>query len=109
MIFRANTGKQLRGLVFSCSLFLVSCAGDGLAQQAAPKPVRFDAGTISGLPARNIGSAVMSGRGPAVTEINDKGRLILFAGAAGDGVWKLANGGSSFRSVFVHPAVQSIG
>src|SRR3954462_10435938 len=109
MIFRANTGKQLRGLVFSCSLFLVSCAGDGLAQQAAPKPVRFDAGTISGLPARNIGSAVMSGRVAAVTAFNDKGRLTVFAGAASGGVWKSVNGGSSFRSVFDQPAVQSIG
>src|SRR3954470_11449589 len=109
MIFRANTGKQLRGLVFSCSLFLVSCAGDGLAQQAAPKPVRFDAGTISGLPARNIGSAVMSGRVAAVTAFADKGRLTVFAGAASGGVWKSVNGGSSFRSVFDQPAVQSIG
>ncbi|HEX4664295.1 MAG TPA: hypothetical protein VH196_07860, partial [Terriglobales bacterium] len=79
------------------------------AQQAQPKPVRFDAGTISGLPARNIGSATMSGRIAAVTAFSDKGRLTVFAGAAGGGVWKSVNGGSSFRSVFDQPDVQSIG
>src|SRR5215468_626196 len=87
----------------------VVLAGTSLAQQPATKPVRFDAGTISGLPARNIGSATMSGRVAAVTAFNDKGRLTVFAGAASGGVWKSVNGGSSFRSVFDQPSVQSIG
>ena len=33
---------------------------------SAQPPVRYDSGTISGLPARNIGSATMSGRIAAV-------------------------------------------
>ena len=41
----------------------------------AQAPVRYDAGTISGLPARNIGSAQMSGRVAAVTAVEEAGRL----------------------------------
>ena len=76
---------------------------------AAQTPVRFDSGTISGLPARNIGSAVMSGRIAALDAAHDKGRLLVFAGAASGGVWKSVNGGTTFKSVFDKPNVQSIG
>jgi photosystem II stability/assembly factor-like uncharacterized protein len=72
-------------------------------------PIRYDSGTISGLPARNIGSAEMSGRIAAVTAINDSGRLTVFAASASGGVWKSVNGGTTFKSVFDLPDVQSIG
>src|SRR6185437_6330298 len=51
----------------------------------------------------------MSGRVAAVTAFNDHGRLTVFAGSASGGVWKSVNGGSSFKSVFDQPDVQSIG
>src|SRR5579864_4946612 len=76
-----------------------------LAQQA-PK---FDAATISGLPARNIGSATMSGRIAAVAAVNENGRLTVFIGAASGGVWKSVNGGTTFKPVFDRQPVQSIG
>ncbi len=76
---------------------------------AAQTPIRYDAGTVSGLPARNIGSAMMSGRIAAVAAVNENGRLTVFAGSASGGVWKSVNGGSSFKSVFDIPDVQSIG
>src|SRR5450432_4271112 len=75
----------------------------------AQPPVRFDAGTISGLPARNIGSAQMSGRVAAVAAVSDGGRLTVFAASASGGVWKSVNAGTSFKSVFDTPAVQSMG
>ena len=75
----------------------------------AQAPLRFDSGTISGLPARNIGSAEMSGRIAAVTAVNDGGRLTVFAAAASGGVWKSINGGTTFKSVFDLPDVQSMG
>ncbi|HKE23891.1 MAG TPA: hypothetical protein VKB88_16105 [Bryobacteraceae bacterium] len=75
----------------------------------AQAPVRFDAGTVSGLPARNLGSAQMSGRIAAVDAVNENGRLTVFAGSASGGVWKSVNGGSTFKSVFDLPDVQSIG
>jgi photosystem II stability/assembly factor-like uncharacterized protein len=76
---------------------------------AAQTPVRYDAGTVSGLAARNIGSAQMSGRIAAVAAVNENGRLTIFAGSASGGVWKSVNGGSSFKPVFDDAAVQSIG
>jgi len=75
----------------------------------AQAPVRYDSGTVSGLPVRNIGSAEMSGRIAAVTAVNDNGRLTVLAGAASGGVWKSINGGTTFKSVFDLPDVQSIG
>src|SRR5437016_2654593 len=71
--------------------------------------VRYDAGTVSGLPARNIGSATMSGRVGAVAAVSENGRLTVFAGSASGGVWKSVNGGSSFKPVFDDAGVQSIG
>src|ERR1017187_2940445 len=75
----------------------------------AQPPVRFDSGTISGLPARNIGSAMMSGRIAALDAVNDGGRLTVFAASASGGVWKSVNAGTTFKPVFDNPAVQSIG
>src|SRR5579862_9368109 len=75
----------------------------------AQTPVRYDAGTVSGLPARNIGSAQMSGRIAAVAAVNDNGRLTVFAGSASGGVWKSVNGGTTFKPVFDNEDVQSIG
>ena len=76
---------------------------------AAQQATKFDAATISGLPARNIGSATMSGRIAAVAAVNENGRLTLFVGAASGGVWKSVNGGTTFKPVFDRQSVQSIG
>jgi photosystem II stability/assembly factor-like uncharacterized protein len=73
------------------------------------RPPRFDSATISGLAARNIGSAAMSGRIAAVTAIDQNGRLTVYAGAASGGIWKSVDGGGSFRPVFDEENVQSIG
>jgi photosystem II stability/assembly factor-like uncharacterized protein len=76
---------------------------------AAQTAYRFDAATVSGLPARNIGSATMSGRIAAVDAVEEDGRITLFVGAASGGVWKSVNGGTTFKSVFDKQDVQSIG
>lgn len=70
---------------------------------------KFDAATVSGLPARNIGSAAMSGRVAAVDGMEQDGRITVFVGAASGGVWKSENGGTTFRPVFDRNPVQSIG
>jgi photosystem II stability/assembly factor-like uncharacterized protein len=70
---------------------------------------RFDAATVSGLPARNIGSAAMSGRIAAVDAVDQDGRITVFVGSASGGVWKSVNGGTTYRSVFDRESVQSIG
>src|SRR5881296_4536387 len=87
------------------SLFIVFLASSVLAQQ----PLKFDAATVSGLPARNIGSATMSGRIAALDAVVRNGRLTMFVGSASGGVWKSVNGGTTFKPVFDRQDVQSIG
>ncbi len=77
--------------------------------QVTGQAIRFDAATVSGLPARNIGSATMSGRIAAVDAVEEDGRITLFVGAASGGVWKSVNGGTTFKPVFDREDVQSIG
>ncbi len=79
------------------------------AAQPAAAPVRVDSETISGLGARNIGSATMSGRVAALDAVREGSRLTLFIGAASGGVWKSVNGGTTFKPVFDKQPVQSIG
>src|SRR5512140_1251241 len=88
---------------------LILVASFAVAQQTSAAPVRYDAGAISGLPARNIGSAQMSGRIAAIAAREDQGRLTIFVGAASGGVWKSINGGTTFKPVFDNTDVQSIG
>src|SRR5262252_120083 len=70
---------------------------------------KFDSDTISGLGARNIGSAAMSGRVAAIAAVKENGRLTVYVGAASGGVWKSINGGTTFKPVFDKEAVQSVG
>ena len=87
----------------------------GLVQGPPPTPttqrasVRVDSETISGLGARNIGSAAMSGRVAAIAAVHEGARLTVYIGAASGGVWKSVNGGTTYKPVFDKQAVQSIG
>src|SRR5881398_2516050 len=70
----------------------------------------FTSATISGLGARNIGSAAMSGRVSAIAGTREtSGKITLFVGAASGGVWKSDDGGTRYRPVFDEQPVQSIG
>jgi len=71
--------------------------------------VKIDSQTISGLGARNIGSAAMSGRIAALDAVREGNRLTIFVGSASGGVWKSTNGGTTFKPVFDKQPVQSIG
>src|SRR5213080_4824085 len=70
----------------------------------------FTSATISGLGARNIGSAAMSGHISAIAGTREpSGKITLFVGAASGGVWKSDDGGTRYRPVFDEQGVQSIG
>src|SRR5262249_51151575 len=68
-----------------------------------------DSGVISGLRARNIGSAAMSGRISAIAARDENGSTTVFVGAASGGVWKATDRGTTFKPGFDKNPVQSIG
>jgi photosystem II stability/assembly factor-like uncharacterized protein len=76
--------------------------------QPGPEAVKVDSDTISGLDARSIGPAVMGGRISALAAAWEGERLTLYVGSASGGVWKSANGGTTFKPVFDRHT-QSIG
>ncbi len=90
---------------------VVLCAAlvAGVTAQEKKSPVKIDSETISGLGARNIGSAAMSGRVAALDAVHEGQRLTVYVGSASGGVWKSVNGGTTFKPVFDKQPVQSIG
>ncbi|HEY2140365.1 MAG TPA: hypothetical protein VGH00_09815 [Chthoniobacterales bacterium] len=88
-------------------LFVLVCfASAAFAADQAP----FNSATISGLGARNIGSAAMSGRVSAIDAVREaNGKLTIFVGAASGGVWKSEDSGTRYKPVFDEQPVQSIG
>ncbi|MFL6765396.1 MAG: WD40/YVTN/BNR-like repeat-containing protein, partial [Sphingomicrobium sp.] len=88
-------------LLASAAALLIG--GPALAQS-------FDSAAVSGLGVRNIGSATMSGRIAAVDGRQGKdGKVLLLVGSASGGVWKSEGGGTTFKPVFDHEPVKSIG
>src|SRR5947209_6734133 len=91
--------KSALSLFFVATMILAPALGQTVAGS-----------TISGLGARNIGSAAMSGRIAAIAGRQEKdGKVTLFVGAASGGVWKSQDGGTTFKPVFDRQPVQSIG
>jgi photosystem II stability/assembly factor-like uncharacterized protein len=86
--------------------FLISLA---FVAPLTAQDAKFDSDTISGLGARNIGSAEMSGRVDALAAIKEDGRLTVYVASASGGVWKSVNGGTTYKPVFDKQDVQSIG
>ena len=75
---------------------------------AADDTIKIDSETFGGLEARNIGPAAMSGRIAALDAVEVEGRLRIYVGSAGGGVWKSNDGGTTFDPVF-DKHCQSIG
>jgi photosystem II stability/assembly factor-like uncharacterized protein len=102
--------KKLTHVSLSVLGIALGVASVGAVAKDNPAPSRFDAGAVSGLGARNIGSAVMSGRIAALDAIAEKdGKTTIYVGAATGGVWKSTDGGTTFKPIFDKQSVQSIG
>jgi photosystem II stability/assembly factor-like uncharacterized protein len=107
---RKETIMRASNTVSVATLLLAAIAPAAWSQTDAQKAPLIDSGTISGLGARNIGSAAMSGRISALAGFNDDaGKVTLFVGAASGGVWKSTDGATTFKPVFDDQPVQSIG
>src|SRR5450432_4219983 len=92
-----------------CSVVAGLLGAAALSPALRAQDVKYDSDSISGLGARNIGSATMSGRIAALTAVKENGRLTVYIGAASGGVWKSVNGGTTFKPVFDKQTAQSIG
>ena len=93
----------------TCYAAILLCGLSLIAPSSRAQEAQFDSDTISGLGARNIGSATMSGRVSALAAVKENGRLTVYIGAASGGVWKSVNGGTTFKPMFDKQPVQSIG
>src|SRR2546427_11806523 len=88
----------------------VLLAGAAGAQTASPRAsVKVDSATISGLVARNMGSAATSGRIAALAAVHEGPRLTAYVGAASGGGGTSVNGGSASKPVFDKHAVHATG
>src|SRR5437588_6042163 len=100
---RIEVRETLSALTLAVAICLAATSSP--AQQPT-----FSSATISGLGARNIGSAAMSGRISAIAGVHEpSGKITLFVAAASGGVWKSDDGGTRYRPVVDEQDVQSIG
>ncbi|MGH7569514.1 MAG: WD40/YVTN/BNR-like repeat-containing protein [Gemmatimonadales bacterium] len=93
---------------FATFVMVLLTAG-ALAAQTTPHPAGPDrADRLSGLRARSIGPAGMSGRitGIEAVAVNPG---VVFVSAATGGVWKSTNGGLTWQSLFDDQPVHSVG
>jgi photosystem II stability/assembly factor-like uncharacterized protein len=86
---------HLMRVAFLCWLSF-SLSSLALAQNGS---VKVDSNTFGAIEARHIGPAITSGRIAAIDGVASDPRII-YAGAAGGGVWKSINGGTTFKPVF---------
>src|SRR3989440_511468 len=108
----SSSPRWLSSTLFGVALAAGVAVHAQTPQPANPQssgPVKVDSATISGLGARNIGSAQMSGRIAAIDAVREGQRLTVYIGSASGGVWKSVNGGTTYKPVFDKQDVQSIG
>src|SRR2546430_16335903 len=88
---------------------LIALVAAAQQPQVATTAVKVDSETISGLGARNIGSAAMSGRIAALAAVAEGGRATGHARGAGRGGWEVADRGSSLNTLFHQQPWRHIG
>ncbi len=90
---------------FSRALAVVLLTAAGADAQRAPQ---LDSTWLAGFTWRSIGPANMAGRVTDVEGIPSPSKTFFFAAATG-GIWKSTNNGTTFRPVFDHERVISMG
>jgi hypothetical protein len=97
-------------LAFSLVATIATVAPTLPAQQASKQeaPAKLDSATLAGLRLRSVGPANMGGRIADIAGIPSPSRT-FFVAAAGGGIWKTTNAGTTFRPVFENERVVSMG
>src|SRR6185312_16019610 len=101
-------------LVSTLLAVMTAAAPSLLAQQTPAAPAapdassRLDSVTLAGMAWRNIGPANMGGRVADIVGIPSPSKTFYVA-AAGGGIWKTTNAGTTFRPIFEHERVVSMG
>src|SRR4051794_33941550 len=97
-------------LAFSLVAAIATVAHPAYAQQSANReaPAALDSATLAGFRWRSVGPANMGGRIADIAGIPSPSRT-FFVAAAGGGIWKTTNAGTTFRPVFEHERVISMG
>jgi photosystem II stability/assembly factor-like uncharacterized protein len=102
----------MRQLPLALSLVAtIATVGQPLSAQQASRqeaPAKLDSATLAGLRWRSIGPANMGGRIADIAGIPSPSRT-FFVAAAGGGIWKTTNAGTTFRPVFENERVVSMG
>ncbi|HET7564129.1 MAG TPA: hypothetical protein VFJ96_03995, partial [Gemmatimonadaceae bacterium] len=75
---------------------------------ARAQSTQLDSATLAGFRWRNVGPANMSGRVDAIVGIPSPSKT-LYVAAAGGGIWKSTNAGTTFRPIFNRQPVISMG
>ena len=91
----------------SCVLLVVCLLT--LTAILSAQDVTLDSDTISGLPIRSIGPAVMGGRIADIAAVREGSRLTIYVGSSSGGVWKSVDGGTTFKPIFDKQPSLSIG
>src|SRR4029450_7296430 len=105
---RTGISRNFARSAFGAQCVLAALFLCAIAVDAADAP--FKSASISGLSARNIGSAAMSGRISCIAGAREpSGKITLLVGAASGGVWKSDDSGTRSRPVFDEQPAQSIG
>ena len=102
---RAAKGALMHRLLFAtaalCALTFAAVPGHADPNQSAPLP-------YGNLKWRAVGPSVSGGRVTSVAG-SDSDSLLYYAGAAGGGIWRSTDGGSSWTSVDDSLPVNAIG
>ncbi|HEX2224930.1 MAG TPA: hypothetical protein VHN15_12065, partial [Thermoanaerobaculia bacterium] len=93
---------------FPAALLALALAAGPAALPACAASAAVDPALLSGLRARSIGPAAMSGRVADVESVASNPGLI-YVGSANGGIWKSTNGGVTWQPVFDDQKVASIG
>ena len=84
---------------YARALLCILAAATPVSAQTGAAAVKIDSGIFGALTARPIGPAITSGRIAAIDGVGSS-PMTLYVGAAGGGVWKTVNGGTTFKPVF---------